>query len=102
MHHLLEEAIKINADMGILAESCQWQDILLLSQERDKFLKEYFALSPLPESQTALNKIAKDFSDSDAIISQSIAKNKNVLVKEGISLRNSLSAIQQYRRTQNG
>ena len=102
MHPLLEQIINTNNRIIQLVDSMQWDKILALSNKRDKYLRQYFAIAPLPDDNSAISQVIIDITNSDQKIAVLISDKKSEMVSEGLSLRNSHNAIQQYQHTQTG
>ena len=102
MHPLLEQIINTNNQIIQLVDSMQWDKILLLSNKRDKCLRQYFEIEPLPDNNSVISQVINDMTDSDQKIAALISGKKSEMVSEGLSLRHSHNAIQRYRHTQTG
>ncbi len=102
MHPLLQKIIDTNHQISELVGSMLWDEALALSRVRDDSLREYFDITPLPDENSIVSQVIVDITQSDQAITALIANKKSELISDGLSLKNSHDAIQQYRHTQIG
>jgi hypothetical protein len=96
MHSLLKLTKKTNQKILSLIDSKQWDKILVLSNERDLYLRQYFALSPLPDNNVVISKLVIEMTNLDDIVKEKIKVHKSALINEGLSLKKNHHAISQY------
>ena len=100
MNPVLLRALELNDKLSKKAADKLWPEVLVLSQERDECVKEYFSSAPNPSDKETILDITNQFKNTDKKIIDEISKNKRELVAEGLSLRNSHQAIKQYQNLQ--
>ncbi len=96
MHQLLEKTTTINSQILRLVESKQWDQILKLTNQRDGYLRRYFELSPLPDSNSTISQVIVEMTNSDQKVTEIISGLKTELIDESLSLKKSHKAIKQY------
>lgn len=100
MHQLLNKTISLNIKITSRAESLEWDQVLELSGERDKILRQYFEQYPLSDENPVVLEIISELANTDKKIAELMATHKSQLVGEGLTLKRTYKAIKQYQSTQ--
>ena len=100
MHEILSKIKVLNDSIFPLLEEKKWDDILQITNERDKYIKQYFSINPLPDSPEVISDVTTLILENDAKTSQMIKEDKANLINESISLQMNHKAIRQYQQSQ--
>jgi len=100
MHEILHKIVALNDSLLPLLKEKQWEEILQFTTERDKYIKQYFELVPLPDPPEVIAEVSSYILENDAKISQLITEDKASLIDESLSLQMNRNAIRQYQQTQ--
>jgi len=100
VHSLLKKTIATHEKMMALLKKSLWDEILVLSAKRNDYLKAYFEIKPLPDSNLILSQLFDDITQFDEHFSALMAEEKSKSISHSLSLKNSHHAIQKYVHTQ--
>jgi len=100
MHKILRKIVTLNNTLQPLLEEKKWEEVLQFATERDQYIKQYFELSPLPDSPETISEVTSYILENDTKISRAITEDKTSLIDESLSLQMNRNAIRQYQSNQ--
>lgn len=89
-----------NRKMVACAESENWDELLSLSENRDKLIRCHFDDHSLQYSEENVRRLSESIKVSDNLITQRIKLLKNKMINSSLNLRNTQTAISSYKKTQ--
>jgi hypothetical protein len=91
---------KTNRKIMHLAESENWDELLTLSKQRDEFIRGYFDDKSLQHTKQSANDLLQSVKHSDQLVADKLEVLKQRMISNSLNLKNSQSAINSYKKTQ--
>ncbi len=93
---ILEKVKEINTQIKILANQNNWEDVLIMSQQRHSYITQNLDGIEFVEDIKAAKTLENLVTDCDKNVRSIMKKSKSTLINESLSLKHNFKAVNSY------